>query len=42
MKGTAEEGRYYAFNEQRGVAGDIGFDLCGNQPVRRMQPTILH
>merc|ERR1711869_16442 len=29
MKGTAEEGRYYAFNEQRGVAGDIGFDPLG-------------
>ena len=26
MKGTAEEGRYYAFNKQRGVPGDIGFD----------------
>ena len=29
MKGTAEEGRYYAFNEQRGVPGDIGFDPLG-------------
>merc|ERR1712094_79371 len=29
MEGTAEEGRYYAFNEQRGVAGDIGFDPLG-------------
>ena len=29
MKGTAEEGRYYAFNENRGVAGDIGFDPLG-------------
>merc|ERR1711924_465915 len=29
MKGTAEEGRFYAFNEQRGVAGDIGFDPLG-------------
>merc|ERR1712094_116571 len=24
-----EEGRYYAFNENRGVAGDIGFDPLG-------------
>merc|ERR1712216_194016 len=29
MKGTAEQGRYYAFNEQRGVPGDIGFDPLG-------------
>ena len=29
MKGTAEEGRFYAFNEQRGVPGDIGFDPLG-------------
>merc|ERR1711924_508257 len=29
MKGTAEEGRYYAFNENRSVAGDIGFDPLG-------------
>ena len=21
---------------------DIGVDLCGNQPVRRVHPTILH
>ena len=35
MKGTAEQGRYYAFNEQRGVPGDIGFHLCEiNQCVR--------
>ena len=29
MKGTAEEGRSFAFNDQRGVAGDIGFDPLG-------------
>ena len=29
MKGTAEDGRYWAFNEQRGVPGDIGFDPLG-------------
>ena len=29
MKGTAEAGEYYGFNDQRGVAGDIGFDPLG-------------